>query len=203
MASNSTYNPHTDLPIISYRYHIYPMKSMASMRLNNATETQNSKRTQSLAHQLDEQDEPQGVSSMWAFLWCCPHCATWNVNYAHGSTIKNNILNGAFKSQWRITGNACEGCGKKGQTVNSNRNSYVFAVVSATKSGQVRDLKAVAENLNAIQEAEGRVCNEHDVNKSWFETTKHSGNKQGKGKKYWAIPLRRWKSWVLYKEFGF
>lgn len=161
--------------------------------------------TQEEHNNTEEQTEEQlhTIASMWAFLWCCPKCATWNVNFAHGNTIKNNINNGSFKSQWRITGRACEGCGKKGMTVHSNRDSSVYAVVSASKSGQVRDLNAVAENLNAIQEAEGRVCTEHDVNLSWWQTTKHSGIKQGRGKKYWAMPLRRWLNWTLYREFGF
>jgi hypothetical protein len=74
--------------------------------------------------------------------------------------------------------------------LHSTQQSRIIAQVDARKRKQVLNLNAVAEELNALQDDTGEPATEYDANKAWFSMNKLL--KQGKGRKWWGMPFRRW-----------
>jgi len=131
-----------------------------------------------------------------ALLWSCSKCGHWNVTIHNNTTIIGNINQGSSKV--KLCASKCENCGQKRARLNSANSSRVIACVDASKPKQVRNLRATAEELNALQD-EGEQATEHDANKAWFAMNRLL--KQGKGRKYWAMPFRRWNGVVSKGAF--
>ncbi|MAH91378.1 MAG: hypothetical protein CMA11_06365 [Euryarchaeota archaeon] len=122
-----------------------------------------------------------------AVLWSCANCTYWNVTIHNNTTITENVKRGSSKV--KLCASECCGCGQKRARLNSAASSRIVACVDASKPKQVRNLRATAEELNCLQEA-GEQATEHDANTAWFAMNRLL--KQGKGRKYWAMPFRRW-----------
>jgi len=125
-----------------------------------------------------------------ALLWQCPKCLSWNVTIHANHAINNTLEHGSRK--YKLTNQRqqpCTYCGSFGCRLWSMHNSRIMARVDANKPKQLRNLRAVAEELNCRQDS-GKECDKHDANEAWFSVSRES--KQGKGQKYWCMPIRRW-----------
>jgi hypothetical protein len=155
-------------------------------------------------HDLNEA-RPENVPSTWedaaleigihrprsALLWCCPQCGHFNVSEHYDTTINRTLNLGSFKAKLTVgKRQACSSCGGFGFRLHSENGSRVIARIDASKHKQRRNLQAVAEELNA-QIDEGGEPTEHDANAAWFRMNKLL--KQGKGRKWWGLPFRRWR----------
>jgi hypothetical protein len=126
-----------------------------------------------------------------ALLWSCPKCMGWAVSEHYNDTINNNLSQGSYASKLTVSdAQKCPSCDGSGFRLHSTKYSRIIGQVDASKRKQVRNLRAVAEELNALQE-EGEEATEHDANRSWFAMNKLL--KQGKGRKWWGMPFRRWR----------
>ena len=126
-----------------------------------------------------------------ALLYKCPRCGTWNVLIMRNTTIRRSLELGSKRAKLTMQRQQpCTGCGLIGVRLHSTRQTRIVGLVNASKRKQVLDLRAVAEELNALQEESGEPATEHDANTAWFAMSKH--RKQGKGRKYWGLPFRRW-----------
>ena len=101
-----------------------------------------------------------------------------------------NIREGSKKVPLRTKAITCK-CGVSEHRLNNKYNTSVVGAVSTRKPTQVRNLEVVKEGLNMLLDA-GDLANKHKFNELWFSTTAKSGIKQGKGKKYWCQPVKRW-----------
>ena len=116
----------------------------------------------------------------------------WGVSEHKNATINKNLKEGSFVGKLTLgTAQACPTCGAFGFRLHSTQQSRVIAQVDASKRKQVNNLRAVAEELNALQDDTGEPATEHDANKAWFAMNKLL--KQGKGRKWWGMPFRRWR----------
>jgi len=134
-----------------------------------------------------------------AALWLCD-CGKLIVTSHLLETVKANITHGSREKQLRDGGYKCE-CGRKNQRLNSAKSTKIIAVVPTDRPKSVRNLKYIAEALNAENEQapQGEFPPiEHRVNSLWFASVR--GVKQGKGKKFWCMPIRRWRA-MLRGEF--
>ena len=140
-------------------------------------------------------------------MWLCD-CGKLIVTSHLLETVKANITHGSREKQLRDGGYECE-CGRKNQRLNSAKSTKIIAVVPTDRPKSVRNLKYIAEALNAENETakswdkviapQGKSQPiEHRVNSLWFESVR--GVKQGKGKKFWCMPIRRWRA-MLRGEF--
>jgi len=128
-----------------------------------------------------------------ALLWSCPKCDSWNISEHKNTTINRTLSLGSRKAKLTVNPNrACASCGAHGMRLHSEYRTRVIAQVDASKRKQVKNLQAVAEELNALQEDTGEMATEHDANKAWFSMNKLL--KQGKGRKWWGMPFRRWQT---------
>ena len=133
-----------------------------------------------------------------ALLWRCPSCMHYNVSEHYDATINRTLNLGSFRAKLTVgKKQACSNCGKFGFRLHSEAGSRVIARIDASKHKQRRNLQAVAEELNAIIE-EGGEPTEHDANAAWFRMNKLL--KQGKGRKYWGLPFRRWRDTVAARR---
>ena len=136
-----------------------------------------------------------------ALLYACPKCNQWNVVVVRNTTIQRNFTEGSLKAKLTVgKAQACASCGSFGFRLHSTRQSRIVAMVDASKSNQVRNLRAVAEELNVLQDETGEMATEHDANRAWFAMNRNLV--QGAGKKYWGLPFRRWttnvtRGWLL------
>ena len=134
--------------------------------------------------------KPLVIQPRWAILWVCSNCGKPHVSNHKKETVKKCIEQGSGKGQLRATGTTCE-CGKKGQRLHSAMQSWVYGVVDYAHPNEVRNLKACAEELDARRE-QGKTSTIKDFNTAWFENVR--GSKQGKGKKFWSKPIRKWRT---------
>lgn len=126
-----------------------------------------------------------------ALLWRCPKCDTWNVSTHKNSTLDRTLQLGSRVAKFTVQKQQpCKGCGAHGMRLHSTQQSRIIAQVDARKRKQVLNLNAVAEELNALQDDTGEPATEYDANKAWFSMNKLL--KQGKGRKWWGMPFRRW-----------
>ena len=126
-----------------------------------------------------------------ALLYQCPECGTWNVLIIKNTTIRRNLELGSKRAKLSAQRQQpCSGCGKHGKRLHSGRQTRIVALIDASKAKQLLDLRAVAEELNAMQCESGELATEHDANTAWFSMSKHRN--QGRGRKYWGLPFRRW-----------
>ena len=152
-----------------------------------------------------------------ALLWQC-NCGELIVTSHLLETVKNNILYGSRVKQLRDGGHTCKGINYSGETIevcerfnqrlNSAKSTKVLAAVPTNRPASVRNLRYIAEALNAdkasrelnaeVVEGAFRPRIEYLINEMWFESVR--GVKQGKGKYFWCMPIRRWKA-MLRGEF--
>jgi hypothetical protein len=150
------------------------------------------------------------ISDRMALLWKCD-CDTFHVTTHKVETIQRNISYGSREAQLRDGGMTCEGvdyskspievCGKKNQRINSAKTTKVLAAVPCARPASVRNLRYIAEQLNILKGMTNMVGTganprgvEYTINEMWFEAAR--GVKQGKGKKFWCRPIRRWQAWL-------
>lgn len=128
-----------------------------------------------------------------ALLVQCPTCLSWFVFIIANLAINNTLEHGSRR--YKLTNQRqqpCPDCGMFGRRLWSLHNSRIVMRVDANKAKQLRNLRAVAEELNCQQDT-GKECDIHDANRAWFQC---SGTEQGKGAKYWCMPIRRWQKTV-------
>jgi hypothetical protein len=126
-----------------------------------------------------------------ALLYSCPACGYWNVLIMQNSTINRTLTHGSKRAKLSAQRQQpCTQCGKFGLRLHSTRQTRIVAQIDASKAKQLLDLRAVAEEMNAMLEIDGETPTEHDANAAWFAMSKN--RRQGKGRKYWGLPFRRW-----------
>lgn len=160
------------------------------------TTTHHEARTENSPKAWEEAAEGVGIRRRRsALLHSCAQCGMWNVSEHYNDSINGTFLHGSFARKLTVgKAQACQGCGSFGRRLHSGRYSRIIAQVDAEKRKQVRNLTAVAEELNAKQDATGEPCDERDANVAWFAM--NGLLKQGKGRKWWGMPFRRWRKTV-------
>ena len=134
-----------------------------------------------------------------ALLWVCKKCGTWNVSEHFNATIKGTLQHGSRKRKLTVNPpQCCVCCGAHGMRLHSEEQSRVVARVDASKRTQALNLKAVSEELNALQDETGEPATEHDANRAWFALNPKL--QQRKGSRWWGMPFRRWRKDVSERD---
>ena len=161
-------------------------------RMDNGTPTQTNEASTRPHHETVAQGIGLRVPRS-ALLYRCPKCGSWNVDEWKNTTIDRTLTHGSRKAKLHVNPNrACTTCGAHGNRLHSEYRTCIIAQVDASKRKQVKNLQAVAEELNALQDDTGEPATDKDANKAWFAMNKLL--KQGKGRKWWGMPFRRWQA---------
>jgi len=174
------------------RTHKYPMKKSEQLMNGNIELNQEAAVNENTPMAWEVAAEGVGIRRpRSALMWQCPKCMNWAVSEHKNATIDKNLQEGSFVGKLTVgREQKCPSCDSFGFRLHSTKQSRVIAQVDASKRKQVKNLRAVAEELNVLQDEGGEVT-EHDANKAWFAMNKLL--KQGKGRKWWGMPFRRWR----------